>query len=245
MYEDHHAYAVAELAERLDCRPTDIKPCLLEAYRLQPEELARDQRRLHATTYFVGAELLSIIPTLKSARRQFRQWGTDKGVDRARIEQLLAWFPKRPWSRRGCRRDQQVKRLCCGRRNCGWYARGPWKERAGRDCDLKTFYLRAWPEELVARAGSRFGQQAIRVYQGLCAFEAHHGIKPGSRLFFTKVAARAFCDNMRDEVQRRALLCLRENGLVRIPSWGRPRTKGKPNQPRTVRRVVPVPYAKT
>jgi len=59
------------------------------------------------------------------------------------------------------------------------------------------------------------------------------------------VAARAFCDNMRDEVQRRALLCLRENGLVRIPSWGRPRTKGKPNQPRTVRRVVPVPYAKT
>ena len=72
MYEDEHAYAMAELAERLGCKPTDIKPCLLEAYRLHPEDL-RDRKRLHATTYFVGAELLSIIPTLKSAREQFRQ----------------------------------------------------------------------------------------------------------------------------------------------------------------------------
>lgn len=238
MYEETHTYALAELAEHLKCKPEAIKPCLHEAFKLSADKLERDSKLTHAMIYFVGAELLTITPTVARARSAFHAWGRDKHIPEKDIQTLLDRLAKSEWSRRGCDRDKQVKRLCPGRSRCGYYERGAWlKVTSRKGFDMQTFHQRLWPEELVARFGKRLGQYAVRMYAGLYAFELKHGIIPGSKLFFTKEAGLVFCGGMRASIQHEALTCLKQAGLVRVPTWGRPRTKGKPNQPRVIQRV--------
>lgn len=244
-YEDEYGGKIRDLARRLGCCPSEIRPCLVDAYELPADKYAKDTRLTHAICYFVGAELLSIAPSAETGKTHLRKWASEKRIDSRRITQLLGWFARNHWRRRGCTRENQIKRLCCGRALCGYYRKGRWKSQPTANSTLNTFYLREWPRRLCEREGYELGAQAVRMYGGLCAFEAAHGIVPGSRLLFTASAGRSFCDGMRETVQRKALECLRRHCLVTIPTWGRKRLKGQPNAPRTVRRVCPVPVGKT
>ncbi|MCE5237802.1 hypothetical protein LLH23_04860 [bacterium] len=190
------------------------------------------------TLRFVGLMLLDMGRanfSLPAAKRLLLLFANAKGFPRERAEHLIRWTEGNPWRAPGCR-GRAAGDLCIGRENCAYY-RGKRYEKHTRDrpdSDCQTFYARGWPKWVAEREH--------RLYRALCELEKARGIPAGGSLFFTFGDGRDV--GMGPDTQRRALADLEARGLVRVVDKGKPRTAGEHVRPRTVERVVPIPYAR-
>ncbi len=223
-----------ELQALLGCEPDKLRPCFVSAWHTPPEHLASRAKLRHELLRFVGLEVLTIASRTVKPRAVLQAWAQERGIDKSQVDALLTWAKHNDYRGKGCNQSPYPKSCCAGKASCDWYKRAPWKATDRRGKDYDTFYARGWPKVL--------GTDAVRMYHALCTFEETRNLQPGLQLFLTRRDARELTGNMRETKQRRGLEQLQEVGLVRVLSWGEPRRAEVPGKPRTVARVVPIPY---
>jgi len=218
-----------DLAASLGCRVRQLRPCLLKAWQSRPKTFKDNRSLRFLTVRFVGLECLAIGGTPAAARDTLLGFGAEKAVQGA-VVSFLAKCAGRDLGPKGC--NSIPHRYCIGKDQCAYYQGRLWQNRDPAGSDLKTLYLRRWPELLT--------DEELTIYRALMRFEKERDLAAGADLFFCKAAALRLTHMGQPKIKR-LLESLAAHGLVKVLSQGQPGTRGERVKTRTIARTVPIP----